>query len=168
MKRIRYTKYTGDLAGDIDLEDLMQQLSDYLLDSGFQDPMMRFQELNEHTLENLKEALRQALESGSFEQQIREQLDQMMAEGDEEKMEQLIDRLVQRMDRPSDQEVSVAQVDCVGHWQALPRKVHRIRSDLQGDVQAVIYGDLGPMLTGHIHELPGLDEQRGSRGEFVA
>ena len=34
MKRIRYTKYNGDLAGDMDLEDLMQKLSDYLLDSG--------------------------------------------------------------------------------------------------------------------------------------
>jgi Ca-activated chloride channel homolog len=108
MKRIRYTKYNGELAGDMDLEDLMQQLSDYLLDSGFQDPMMQFSELNgEHTLENLREALRQALESGSFEQEIRERLDQMAAEGD---IEQLIDQLIQRMeqqdyvriDRPSD------------------------------------------------------------------
>ncbi len=41
MKRIRYTKYTGELADDLDLENLMQQLSDFLLDSGFQDPWMR-------------------------------------------------------------------------------------------------------------------------------
>ena len=62
MRRIRYTKYTGELAGDMDFEDLMQQLSEYLLDSGFQDPLSRFQEMNgEHTLENLREALRQAL-----------------------------------------------------------------------------------------------------------
>jgi len=97
MKRIRYTKFTGELAGEMDLEDLMQQLSDYLLDSGFQDPMMRFQELNgEHTLENLREALRQALEAGNFEQHIRERLDQMAAEGE---LEQLIDQLIDRMEQ---------------------------------------------------------------------
>jgi Ca-activated chloride channel family protein len=101
MKRIRYTKYTGDLAGDMDLEDLMQQLSDYLLDSGFQDPMMRFQELNgEHSLDNLREALRQALESGEFEQQIQERLEQMAAEDDAEQLiEQLIQKLIERMEQ---------------------------------------------------------------------
>jgi Ca-activated chloride channel homolog len=108
MKRIRYTKYNGDLAGDMDLEDLMQQLSDYLLDSGFQNPLSRFQELNgEHTLDNLREALRLALESGDFEQQIREKLDQIAAEGEIEKLiEQLLDRMEQqdyiRIDNPPD------------------------------------------------------------------
>ena len=97
MKRIRYTKYTGELAGDMDLEDLMQQLSEYLLDSGFQDPLSRFQELNgEHTLENLREALREALELGDFDPDIRERLDQMAAEGE---IDQLIDQLVQRMEQ---------------------------------------------------------------------
>jgi Ca-activated chloride channel family protein len=97
MKRIRYTRYNGELADDIGLEDLMQQLSDYLLDSGFQDPMMRFQELNgEHSLENLREALRQALESGDFEQRIRERLEQMAAEGE---LEQLIEQLIDRMEQ---------------------------------------------------------------------
>ena len=35
MKRVHYTKYTGDLASEIDLEGLLQALSNYLLDSGF-------------------------------------------------------------------------------------------------------------------------------------
>ena len=95
MKRIRYTKYNGDLAGDMDLEDLMQQLSDYLLDSGFQDPLSRFQELQgEHSLDNLREALREALELGDFEQDIRDRLDQAAAEGE---IDKLIDQLMQRM-----------------------------------------------------------------------
>jgi Ca-activated chloride channel homolog len=108
MKRIRYTKYNGELAGDMDLEDLMQQLSDYLLDSGFQDPLSRFQELNgEHTLENLREALRQALEYGQFEQDIRNKLDQMAADGEiDQLIEQLLDRMEQqdyiRTDRSED------------------------------------------------------------------
>ena len=38
MKRVHYTKYTGDLASEIDLEGLLQALSDYLLDSGYYDP----------------------------------------------------------------------------------------------------------------------------------
>ena len=41
MKRVRYTKYTGDLASEIDLEDLLEALSDYLLDSGYRDPYSR-------------------------------------------------------------------------------------------------------------------------------
>ena len=62
MKRTRYTKYNGDLASELALDDLMQALSDFLLDSGFQDPFSQFQELNgEHTLENLREALRQEI-----------------------------------------------------------------------------------------------------------
>src|ERR1700736_6000591 len=63
MKRVRYTKYNGDLASEIEMDDLLKALSDYLLDSGFQDPYSRFSELNgDHTLENLREAIRQALE----------------------------------------------------------------------------------------------------------
>jgi Ca-activated chloride channel homolog len=97
MKRIRYTRYTGELAGDMDLEDLMQQLSDYLLDSGFQNPLSRFQELDgEHTLDNLREALRQALEAGDFDPQIREKLDQIAAEGE---IDRLIEQLVNRMEQ---------------------------------------------------------------------
>ncbi len=66
MKRVRYTKYTGDLASEIEMDDLLKALSDYLLDSGFQDPYSRFSELNgDHTLENLREAIRQALESAT-------------------------------------------------------------------------------------------------------
>ena len=42
MKRVRYTKFTGDLASEMDIEDLLKALSDYLLDSGFRDPYLRF------------------------------------------------------------------------------------------------------------------------------
>ena len=96
MKRIRYTKYTGDLASEMEMEDLLKALSDYLLDSGFQDPLQRFQELD-HTMDDLREALRQALESGDlFDEQLQEQLDQISADG---KMEELIDQLMQRMEQ---------------------------------------------------------------------
>jgi Ca-activated chloride channel family protein len=38
MKRVNYTKYNGELASEMDLEELLQALSDYLLDSGFYGP----------------------------------------------------------------------------------------------------------------------------------
>ena len=67
MKRIRYTKYTGDPASEMSMEDMLKALSEYLLDSGFQDPWSRFAELDgEHTMDNLREALRQALEAGDL------------------------------------------------------------------------------------------------------
>ena len=94
MKRVRYTKFTGDLASEMDIEDLLKALSDYLLDSGFRDPYLRFQDLD-HTLDNLREALRQLLESGDmFDDRTREQLEQAMQQG---KMDELIDKLMQRM-----------------------------------------------------------------------
>jgi Ca-activated chloride channel family protein len=96
MKRTRYTKFTGDLAGEIDLEDLLKALSDYLLDSGFYDPLSRFQDLD-HTLENLREALRRVLEQGDFfDESTRRQLDQLASEG---KLDELIDKLMARMEQ---------------------------------------------------------------------
>ena len=96
MKRIRYTKYNGELASEIDLEDVLQALSDYFLDSGFYDPYSSFQDLD-NTLEDLKEALRRALEDGDFfDRNLREQLDQMAAQG---KLEALIDKLIERMEQ---------------------------------------------------------------------
>src|ERR1035438_1521140 len=81
MKRIRYTKFTGDLASSIGLEDLMQALADFLLDSGFQDPYAQFSELNNQTMENLREAIRQALESGElFDEESQQKFDELSAD----------------------------------------------------------------------------------------
>ena len=96
MKRIRYTKYRGDMASEIDLEDLLQALSDYLLDSGFYDPFSRFQELD-HDMESLKEALRRVLESGEFlDPEMQEKLDELSANG---KLDELIEKLMERMEQ---------------------------------------------------------------------
>ena len=94
MKRVRYTKYTGDLASEIDLEDLLQALSDYLLDSGFDDPLSPFQSMD-HTLDDLREAIRRALESGDFlDGRMQDAIDALSEEG---KLDQLIDKLLDRM-----------------------------------------------------------------------
>jgi len=96
MKRVRYTKYTGDLASEMSLEDLLQALSDYLLDSGFQNPFLQFQELD-HTLDDLREALRRALESGDFlDERMQEALDTLAEEG---QLEELIEKLLNRLEQ---------------------------------------------------------------------
>jgi Ca-activated chloride channel homolog len=95
MKRVRYTKFTGDLASSFGLEDLMQALSDFLLDSGFNDPMSRFQEFDgDQTMENLREAIRQALDSGElFDDEAQEKYEALS----EDQVEELIDQIVQKM-----------------------------------------------------------------------
>src|SRR5215469_10598372 len=96
MKRIRYQKYSGDLASEVDLEDLLKALSDYFLDSGFYDPFSRFQDLD-HDLESLREALRRILASGEFfDRELQEKIDQLSAEG---KLDELIDKLMQLLER---------------------------------------------------------------------
>jgi Ca-activated chloride channel family protein len=96
MKRVRYTKYEGGLAGEMSMEDLLNALSDYLLDSGFQNPWMEFSDLD-RTLDALRDALKRALESGElFDQQMQDQIDEMSAEG---KLEELIEQLIQRMEQ---------------------------------------------------------------------
>ncbi len=96
MKRIRYTKYRGDLTSEIDLEDLLQALSDYLLDSGYYDPYSRFQELD-HDLDSLREALRRVLGSGEFtDPEMQQKLDDMAANGS---LEDLIEKLLNRLEQ---------------------------------------------------------------------
>ena len=95
MKRTRYTRYNGDLASEIDLEELLEALSDYFLDSGFSDPYSSFGDLDQ-SLDNLREALRRLLENGSFfDEEIRQKIDQLSAEG---RLDELIEQLLKRME----------------------------------------------------------------------
>jgi Ca-activated chloride channel family protein len=96
MKRVRYTKYEGGLAGEMSMEDLLNALSDYLLDSGFQNPWMEFGDLD-HTMDALRDALKRALESGElFDENMQQQIDEMAANGE---MDELIEQLIQRMEQ---------------------------------------------------------------------
>jgi Ca-activated chloride channel homolog len=98
MKSVRYTKYVGDLASEMDMESLLQALSEYLLDSGFRDPYARFQELD-HNLDDLREALRRILEAGDFfDKETQKKIDQMSADGT---LDELIDKLIERMQQES-------------------------------------------------------------------
>jgi Ca-activated chloride channel family protein len=96
MKRVRYTRYTGDLASEIDLDELLKGLSDYLLDSGYYNPWGDFQDL-QHNMDDLREALRRLLLKGDFlSQETRDRLQQMEAEGT---LDELLDRLMERLEQ---------------------------------------------------------------------
>lgn len=97
MKSVRYTKFTGEDFG-LSAEDLMRALSDFFLNSGFDDPYMQFNEMNENSLEDLKRAIEEALLRGDFidpekAQQIQEALENMTGE----QIEQMLDRMVQKL-----------------------------------------------------------------------
>ena len=97
MRRISYSRYTGDDFG-LSAEDLMKALSDFFLESGFQNPYMQFSEWNQHSIEELKEAIQRAIEQGDLfdpdqAERVRRQLEAMSAE----QMNDLLDRMVQKL-----------------------------------------------------------------------
>jgi Ca-activated chloride channel family protein len=109
MRRIRYSKYVPDPAGEMSMEDLLSALSDYLLQSGFQDYLNYSDSPNgEHTLDELRRAIEQALlNSDMLNDELRDQLQQMQGEASlEELIEQLIERMQQEdyisVDQPHD------------------------------------------------------------------
>jgi len=96
MKKIRYSKYVPDPAGDMSMEDLLSALSDYLLQSGFDTSMYYEMPDGEQTLDALRQALERALlESDMFDEEMRERLQQMQMEGT---LDELIEKLIQRME----------------------------------------------------------------------
>ena len=108
MKRVRYSKYVPDPAGEMSMEDLLNALADYLLQSGFQDSMWYELPQGEQTLDELRRAIETALLDGEmFDENLRQQIEQMMAEGQlDELIEKLIDRMQQEdyisVDQPHD------------------------------------------------------------------
>ncbi len=95
MKRIRYSKYVPDPAGEMSMEDLLGALSDYLLQSGFQSDMWYEMPEGEQTLDDLRRAIEQALMEGEqFDEEMRERLQQLAADGE---LDELIEKLIERM-----------------------------------------------------------------------
>ncbi len=98
--KYRYTKFTGDLIDDLDLEDLVSKLSDLLLSSGFNNPYGNDE--GERTMQALHDAILDALFNGGVLSQ--DAIDQLLgdpADGDQEemrsKLEELIQQIIERM-----------------------------------------------------------------------
>jgi Ca-activated chloride channel family protein len=107
MKRIRYSKYVPDPAGEMSMENLLSALSDYLLQSGFQDSLWYELPQGDQTLDELKRAIEQALLNGEmFDENLREQIEQMQMEG---QLDELIEKLIERMQQ--EDYISIDQPD---------------------------------------------------------
>ncbi len=101
--KYRYTKYTGELLDEIDLEDLVSRLSDMLLSSGFSDPWGDPSDGDEdRTMQALHDAILEALFSGGvLSEDALQQLLGEPADGDQEaaqqRLEELIEQIIDRM-----------------------------------------------------------------------
>ncbi|MCA1625501.1 MAG: VWA domain-containing protein [Acidobacteria bacterium] len=101
MKFIRYSKFKGFNVSDLNLGDLMNTLSDSLLDSGFNDNYYWTRQRNE--MDDSLDALRQALLNALLEQEILspQDVEQMLAENDGKfkgsLLEHLINQLIERL-----------------------------------------------------------------------
>ena len=92
MSVIRYHRYIGELWDDLDLEDLVGGLSDFLLQSGFE---MEQGEWDEDSLQALHDAILDALMKRGLLSD--EDLQQLM--GDEESLDRFLQKVVERLVR---------------------------------------------------------------------
>jgi Ca-activated chloride channel family protein len=109
MRFTKYSKWTGQDWDDLNLQELMDALSEFLLQSGFNDQMRsrsRYwddDELDnfrdpEDALQALRDAIREALKnSGLLDQEQYNQLFDEHGNARNEQLEELIDRLIQRL-----------------------------------------------------------------------
>ena len=98
--KYRYTKFTGDLLDEIDIQDLVSKLSDLLLSSGFGNP--RDFDAEERTMQALHDAILDALFNGGvLPEETIEKLLGDPADGDQEgmrtKLEELIQQIIEKM-----------------------------------------------------------------------
>jgi Ca-activated chloride channel homolog len=98
--KYRYTKFTGDLLDDLNLEDLVAKLSDLLLSSGFGNPYATDED--DRTMQALHDAILDALFNGGvLPEETIERLLGDPADGDQEearsKLEELIQQIIERM-----------------------------------------------------------------------
>jgi Ca-activated chloride channel homolog len=98
-KFIRYTKYTGEPADGVDLQELVKRLSDFFLQSGFESQFYGMSEMDpEKSMEALRQAIQRALEEGDLlpNQELKDLLDGTPEQMDA-KMKELIDQLIDRL-----------------------------------------------------------------------
>jgi Ca-activated chloride channel family protein len=98
--KYRYTKYTGDVLDDLDLEGLVAALSDLLLSSGFGSPHALSD--HDHTMQALHDAILDALFNGGvLPEETIERLLGDPADGDQadarSQLEELIQQIIERM-----------------------------------------------------------------------
>ncbi len=96
MATTKYTKWIRSPLDGLSLEDLMDQMSEFLLQSGFQ---YGFQDVsNPHDLEALRQALIEKLvEMGRISQSLLDQWLEDRSQDDAKQLDELLDKLIRRL-----------------------------------------------------------------------
>ena len=101
MKFVTYKKFQpGDL-DSLDLQELVNRLADFFLQSGFQSGYDYFNEMDgEQTMEQLRQAILDAIQNGEmFSDKEWQQLLEQMQNMSREQQEELADRLIERLEQ---------------------------------------------------------------------
>jgi Ca-activated chloride channel family protein len=103
MKFTRYSKYAPDAAEDIDLQELMSRLSDFLLQSGFESQFgiyeMDSERSREQMMDELREAILRALQEGDLlPPELMEQMLQNPDLSQNQELRDIVNQIIQRME----------------------------------------------------------------------
>lgn len=90
MKSVNYSRYVGEDWDSLSLEELLQKLSDFLLQSGFDDPYLEEFRDSDRDLQDLHQAILQALTQGEME------TDEFQ---DDSEVAQLIRHLIRKLEK---------------------------------------------------------------------
>src|SRR5438270_1106590 len=103
MKFTKFTKYTGEQADSVDLEELVKRLGDFFLQSGFESQYYGISEFDpERSMEALREAILRALQEGDLlsDDKLSEELRKLLNRSDasnNQEIKDLLDKLVERL-----------------------------------------------------------------------
>src|ERR1700739_260466 len=103
MKFTKFTKYTGEPADSVDLEELVKRLGDFFLRSGFESQYYGISEFDpDRSMEALREAILRALQEGdllsddNLSEELRKLLNRSDASNNQE-IQDLLDKLIERL-----------------------------------------------------------------------
>ncbi|MBL8151036.1 MAG: hypothetical protein JNN15_14005, partial [Blastocatellia bacterium] len=98
MKITKYSKWDGVDWSDLSLDELLDKLTEYFLQSGFNSPRRGKQpQKKEQTLESLEKAIRQALREGMLSELELKALEDEDGNMREEVLSELLERLIERL-----------------------------------------------------------------------
>ena len=101
MKFVTYKKFEGGDWDSVEMEDLLNRLADFLLQSGYQSQFEDFYEMDgDRTLDQLRQAVLDALMKGDLfpEDQLQEMMERLQNMSPEQR-EQIASQLIERMEQ---------------------------------------------------------------------
>src|ERR1700675_1365638 len=104
MKYVRYSRYAPNATDDIDLQELMNRLSDFFLKSGFDSQYgvyeLDMQGSRDQRMDELREAILRALQEGDLlPPELMEKLLENPDLSQNQELREMIDQIVQRMEQ---------------------------------------------------------------------